>query len=194
MIIFFSKQPNHNRIMVSFVCDYCQATVKKPKLKYHSCKSSFTCIDCSMTFYADNSHSQCITEVQKYQKHLNISKPVGTSIIQQIKKDSSNKESKDTNTSNKKVKESKDTKDTGKEKAKEINQCNEDEKIEMKSTNDIQKICLAILQKKSLSHSKLVAKVSKKCEKKQIEKALVDEFFQGVLYQVKNDEIVMKMK
>jgi hypothetical protein len=61
--------------MVSFNCDNCQETVKKPRLDQHSwkCQASFTCIDCSKTFYNSQEwkdHTSCISEAQKYQKAL----------------------------------------------------------------------------------------------------------------------------
>ncbi|KAG8864492.1 hypothetical protein FRB96_004995 [Tulasnella sp. 330] len=52
--------------MVSFQCD-----VKKPKLDSHRCHCSFTCLDCSTTFFTPaewKPHSTCITESQKYKK------------------------------------------------------------------------------------------------------------------------------
>lgn len=80
--------------MVSFVCDGCQDTVKKPKLAQHyqryafqilfallvtptepipdvlnpfRCRSAFTCVDCQTMFSGTSweSHSSCITEEQK---------------------------------------------------------------------------------------------------------------------------------
>ena len=58
--------------MVSFSCDNCQETIKKPKLKQHSyrCSNSFTCIDCSKSFPAVNTHTSCMEEHEKYQKHI----------------------------------------------------------------------------------------------------------------------------
>ncbi|KAL6298379.1 hypothetical protein BKA93DRAFT_811491 [Sparassis latifolia] len=61
--------------MVSFQCDGCAEVVKKPKLDKHhaSCGASFTCIDCSTTFAGPaqyKSHTQCISEAEKYQKGL----------------------------------------------------------------------------------------------------------------------------
>ncbi|KAI8908962.1 hypothetical protein EDD86DRAFT_181543, partial [Gorgonomyces haynaldii] len=61
--------------MVSFVCDYCQETIKKPKLDQHKgrCRQAqFTCVDCSVTFQGTEyrQHSQCISEAEKYQKAL----------------------------------------------------------------------------------------------------------------------------
>lgn len=58
--------------MVSFSCDSCQETIKKPKLKQHSqrCGDSFTCIDCSASFGSVNNHTSCIPEHEKYQKHI----------------------------------------------------------------------------------------------------------------------------
>ncbi|KAG9011514.1 hypothetical protein FRB90_007172 [Tulasnella sp. 427] len=59
--------------MVSFQCDGCGDVIKKPKLDSHSCKSSFTCLDCNKTFHtpADwKPHTTCISEDQKYQKSV----------------------------------------------------------------------------------------------------------------------------
>ncbi|KAI8851469.1 hypothetical protein BC829DRAFT_374052 [Chytridium lagenaria] len=61
--------------MVSFVCDFCQETLKKAKLDQHRqrCRSAqFSCIDCSTTFVGDQyrSHTQCISEAEKYQKSV----------------------------------------------------------------------------------------------------------------------------
>lgn len=49
--------------------------MKKPKLDTHrsQCHASFTCIDCSTTFDGPaqyKSHTQCISEAEKYQKGL----------------------------------------------------------------------------------------------------------------------------
>ena len=62
--------------MVSFCCDNCQDTVKKPKLVQlnQRCRNStFSCIDCSVSFDINSvkGHISCITETQKFQKHLN---------------------------------------------------------------------------------------------------------------------------
>ncbi|PWN29174.1 hypothetical protein BDZ90DRAFT_259224 [Jaminaea rosea] len=60
--------------MVSFCCDSCTDVVKKPKLDQHynsRCGASFTCLDCSKTFYAPpewKSHTSCISEAQKYER------------------------------------------------------------------------------------------------------------------------------
>ncbi|PVU86690.1 hypothetical protein BB559_006446 [Furculomyces boomerangus] len=61
--------------MVSFVCSYCQETIKKPKLDFHKqrCRyASYSCIDCGVDFagtsYRD--HTSCITEDQKYMGKL----------------------------------------------------------------------------------------------------------------------------
>lgn len=53
----------------------CGDTVKKPKLDKHysMCHSSVTCLDCSTTFAGPaqwKSHTQCISEAEKYQKGL----------------------------------------------------------------------------------------------------------------------------
>lgn len=57
--------------MPSFVCDFCQETLKKAKLDQHASrcrKASFSCIDCYKTFKGVEyrEHVSCITEVQKY--------------------------------------------------------------------------------------------------------------------------------
>ncbi|WWC69443.1 uncharacterized protein I206_103382 [Kwoniella pini CBS 10737] len=61
--------------MVSFQCDACADTVKKPKLDQHRnrCRASFTCLDCSTTFNSPGeykSHTSCVTEAEKYQGAL----------------------------------------------------------------------------------------------------------------------------
>ncbi|WVR05257.1 hypothetical protein IAU60_002269 [Kwoniella sp. DSM 27419] len=61
--------------MVSFQCDACADTVKKPKLDQHRnrCYASFTCLDCSTTFNSPaeyKSHTSCVSEAQKYQGAL----------------------------------------------------------------------------------------------------------------------------
>ncbi|KZT21415.1 hypothetical protein NEOLEDRAFT_1164612 [Neolentinus lepideus HHB14362 ss-1] len=53
----------------------CSDAVKKPKLDQHGarCHSSFTCLDCSKTFYKPaewKGHTSCISEAEKYQKSL----------------------------------------------------------------------------------------------------------------------------
>lgn len=57
--------------MPSFVCDYCQETLKKAKLDQHAqrCRqAAFSCIDCYKTFKGVEyrAHTSCITEVQKH--------------------------------------------------------------------------------------------------------------------------------
>ncbi|ORX39891.1 hypothetical protein BD324DRAFT_615390 [Kockovaella imperatae] len=60
--------------MVSFQCDGCADTVKKPKLDQHRqrCWASFTCLDCSQTFNNQDykKHTSCISEAEKYQGAL----------------------------------------------------------------------------------------------------------------------------
>lgn len=60
--------------MVSFVCDVCQETFKKPKLDQHysSCGGQVSCVDCSTTFHGTSfrAHTSCISEAEKYQKSL----------------------------------------------------------------------------------------------------------------------------
>ncbi|SGZ29394.1 BQ5605_C057g12679 [Microbotryum silenes-dioicae] len=58
--------------MVSFVCDTCNDTLKKPKLDQHAqkCWAVYTCLDCNTTFEGTSyrAHTSCISEDQKYQK------------------------------------------------------------------------------------------------------------------------------
>ncbi|KAL1924310.1 uncharacterized protein VTP21DRAFT_7345 [Calcarisporiella thermophila] len=60
--------------MVSFSCDACQDVIKKPKLDQHRnrCHATFTCIDCNTTFQGTEyrTHTQCISEAEKYEKSL----------------------------------------------------------------------------------------------------------------------------
>lgn len=61
--------------MVSFSCEVCNDTIIKKKLDQHKqrCRDAyFTCIDCSTTFSGSDykSHTQCISEAEKYEKSL----------------------------------------------------------------------------------------------------------------------------
>lgn len=61
--------------MVSFSCEVCNDTIIKKKLDQHKqrCRDAyFTCIDCSTTFSGNDyrSHTQCISEAEKYEKSL----------------------------------------------------------------------------------------------------------------------------
>ncbi|GAA5881787.1 hypothetical protein JCM1840_004832 [Sporobolomyces johnsonii] len=68
-----------SRTMVSFSCEVCNDTIKKPKLDQHAgrCRGAyFTCIDCNTTFDGPagpngySKHTSCISEEQKYQKSV----------------------------------------------------------------------------------------------------------------------------
>ncbi|OBA21002.1 hypothetical protein METBIDRAFT_14544, partial [Metschnikowia bicuspidata var. bicuspidata NRRL YB-4993] len=66
--------------MVSFSCEVCNDTVIKKKLDQHRQRcydAYFTCIDCSTTFHGNDhkSHTQCISEAEKYEKALYKGKP-----------------------------------------------------------------------------------------------------------------------
>eukprot|EP01123_Difflugia_compressa_P011088 TRINITY_DN4299_c0_g1_i1.p1 TRINITY_DN4299_c0_g1~~TRINITY_DN4299_c0_g1_i1.p1 ORF type:complete len:229 (+),score=61.69 TRINITY_DN4299_c0_g1_i1:89-775(+) len=57
--------------MVTFVCDCCQKTCTKPKVKNHlyTCPDAiFVCIDCNTRFdrVTVNQHTSCISEADKY--------------------------------------------------------------------------------------------------------------------------------
>ncbi|CCG80834.1 Putative uncharacterized protein [Taphrina deformans PYCC 5710] len=60
--------------MVTFSCDSCNDTVKKPKANQHAqrCRAGLTCIDCSKTFYSGDwsVHNSCISEAEAYQGAL----------------------------------------------------------------------------------------------------------------------------
>ncbi|KAK4686558.1 cell growth-regulating nucleolar protein, partial [Tremellales sp. Uapishka_1] len=60
--------------MVSFQCEGCADTVKKPQLDKHRnrCWAPFTCLDCSTTFQNQDykNHTSCISEAEKYQGAL----------------------------------------------------------------------------------------------------------------------------
>ncbi|KAH6564225.1 hypothetical protein BASA60_010399 [Batrachochytrium salamandrivorans] len=61
--------------MVSFSCEVCQETIKKPKLEqhYYRCPNAYySCVDCSITFQGTEyrSHISCISEAEKYQKSV----------------------------------------------------------------------------------------------------------------------------
>ncbi|KNE69671.1 hypothetical protein AMAG_14227 [Allomyces macrogynus ATCC 38327] len=61
--------------MVSFICDHCQETVKKPKADQHVNRCwppALSCVDCSVSFTGQSykSHTSCISEAEKYQKSL----------------------------------------------------------------------------------------------------------------------------
>ncbi|OBZ70798.1 hypothetical protein A0H81_09245 [Grifola frondosa] len=64
-----------NFLTLSFALAGCVEVVKKPQLDKHrmKCHASFTCIDCSTIFNGPaeyKSHTQCISEAEKYQKGL----------------------------------------------------------------------------------------------------------------------------
>ncbi|KAJ9096721.1 hypothetical protein QFC21_004991 [Naganishia friedmannii] len=67
--------------MVSFQCDGCGDTIKKPQLDKHRnrCWATFSCIDCSTTFHGTDykSHTSCISEAEKYQGALYKGKKAG---------------------------------------------------------------------------------------------------------------------
>ena len=60
--------------MVFFICQVCQASMKGAKVPQHtnSCRGArlFDCIDCGKTFTAESvaMHTQCMTEVEKYER------------------------------------------------------------------------------------------------------------------------------
>ena len=63
--------------MVFFTCNACGASLKKNQVEKHyqyKCPSCevLSCMDCGLEFYGDAyaSHTQCITEAEKYQGSL----------------------------------------------------------------------------------------------------------------------------
>ncbi|PVV05423.1 hypothetical protein BB560_000056 [Smittium megazygosporum] len=92
--------------MVSFVCNHCQETIKKPKLDFHKqrCRfASFSCIDCGVDFqgvsYRD--HTSCISENEKYMKKLYQPKNNNKEQTQQSNNGKNNKQQKKRSNGNK---------------------------------------------------------------------------------------------
>mmetsp|Transcript_8510 Transcript_8510/g.9754 ORF Transcript_8510/g.9754 Transcript_8510/m.9754 type:complete len:174 (+) Transcript_8510:92-613(+) len=62
--------------MVSFICDTCQETVRKPKVESHcyKCRDCWvlSCVDCGKSFEGEEyaQHTSCISEAEKYQGKL----------------------------------------------------------------------------------------------------------------------------
>lgn len=58
--------------MVTFVCSYCDTTLKKKQAEKHAfgrCRpASFICIDCHVTFNGNDfmKHISCLTEFEKH--------------------------------------------------------------------------------------------------------------------------------
>mmetsp|Transcript_7868 Transcript_7868/g.11759 ORF Transcript_7868/g.11759 Transcript_7868/m.11759 type:complete len:270 (+) Transcript_7868:1221-2030(+) len=69
-------------LMVFFVCETCNETLKKNQVQKHVLKcrqcNAVTCVDCSVTFYGDDfeAHTTCISEAEKYEKSLHVAKKV----------------------------------------------------------------------------------------------------------------------
>ena len=130
--------------MVSFVCDECQETIKKPKLDNHKLKcrrAVFSCIDCSKTFHGleYKDHTSCMTEKEKYEKPKKLNSflnPKSESIIKSLEKSNQSDE----------IKSIKINEDTS-------------SKINADKSKDI---LSKILKKKSVSYQKL----EKKCAKR----------------------------
>lgn len=83
--------------MVSFSCEVCNDTIIKKKLDQHKqrCRGAyFTCIDCSTTFQGSDykSHTQCISEAEKYEKALYKGKKSKPAPKQEPKKEEPKKE------------------------------------------------------------------------------------------------------
>jgi hypothetical protein len=58
--------------MVTFVCEFCQASMSKPKVDAHArkCRGCWvlSCVDCGVRFEGEQyaGHTQCVSEAQKY--------------------------------------------------------------------------------------------------------------------------------
>ena len=65
-----------NSLMVFFVCEGCNESLKKNQVDKHAakCRSchAVTCVDCSVTFYGNDyaAHMVCVSEAEKYEKSL----------------------------------------------------------------------------------------------------------------------------
>ncbi|KAJ1798664.1 hypothetical protein LPJ59_002357, partial [Coemansia sp. RSA 2399] len=108
--------------MVSFVCNYCQDTLKKAKLDIHAqrCRNaSFSCIDCGVDFEGTlyRQHTSCMTESEKYegknkpkkqqQKNSSTALQTTSSTVDQLTKKAQAIEA-DTNTSSSKKRKAED--------------------------------------------------------------------------------------
>ncbi|KAJ2996550.1 hypothetical protein HDV02_006383 [Globomyces sp. JEL0801] len=185
--------------------DYCQETIKKPKLEQHTyrCRfAQFTCIDCSTTFQGTDykSHSSCVSEAQKYQgalykgnnqKNSNIAKPLSSaSLIDQINQksgkataDKPTEKSKKEKSDDKPAKKSKDKSD---EKLKKSKKAPKSEAVSDTDTEFSKRVLLqtihSILKKKEkLSFKDLKAKISKKLAKKNIQCKDLDSQFEKLV-------------
>lgn len=102
--------------MVSFSCEVCNDTIVKKKLDQHRSRcpdAYFTYIDCSTTFNGTEyrSHTQCISEAEKYEKGLYKGKkqnPKPVEKKQESRPDTSKPDAKPVKTSKEKSKKSKD--------------------------------------------------------------------------------------
>ena len=58
--------------MVFFCCNSCGDTLKKQKVEHHSCRGSYSCIDCNVNFTGNEfeKHTKCVTEAERYQGNL----------------------------------------------------------------------------------------------------------------------------
>ncbi|OMJ17057.1 UPF0743 protein [Smittium culicis] len=95
--------------MVSFACNVCQETIKKPKLDIHKqrCRyASYSCIDCGVDFVGTNyrSHTSCVSENEKYMGKLykpkNAKQPVKDNKPQNKNNKSVQDKAKNTNNNN----------------------------------------------------------------------------------------------
>ena len=83
--------------MVTFVCEYCDQTLKKKQCENHirgSCRpGALICIDCSQTFYGNDfkNHNSCISEQEKHWGEY--AKPKKTKPISKEPKEEQKKES-----------------------------------------------------------------------------------------------------
>ncbi|RKP09632.1 hypothetical protein THASP1DRAFT_22551 [Thamnocephalis sphaerospora] len=189
--------------MVSFVCNYCQDTIKKPKLDQHFNRcpnASYSCVDCSVDFYGTEyrSHVSCISEAEKYQKSLYKGPKVAASAQKggqqnngkqqqkQEKPQSIVAELKSAETEEKTTKEEKVEKrksEASEEKATKKSKKNKEEAKEEGSADRLRRLTREIVQKeKSISlkslQKKLIKKLSKEAalEKDAAEQLIAKEF------------------
>ncbi|KAJ3324771.1 hypothetical protein HDV06_006029 [Boothiomyces sp. JEL0866] len=162
------------------VSDYCQETIKKPKLDqhYNRCGSTFSCIDCSTSFQGLDykKHNSCISEAEKYQgalykgkkesksdkKQENVAKPIKSeSLIDQIKKKTGQEISESEPVKEKSKKRKSEKSESPEKKAKvEENPVSDDSEV-------VKKAIKSVLKKKSeFSLSEFKQLVEKKLSKK----------------------------
>lgn len=193
--------------MVSFICDSCQSTIKKPKLQQHfnTCyTSSVSCIDCNNTFdqYTSLTHNQCITEAERYQGKLyqpnkNNKNKQNNSNNNQNNNNNKKQKTEQINTSNRNNHNDVTTATTTQINKDNNNKLTNDKTDTNSNTSSIEDIIRNILleQQDSISIKKLVKYVKKQCDNQKIDTDNVEQAItKYMLSQSKNIFIQYKNK